>query len=319
MLSLTKISETAQTVTLGWTPVSGAVGYRFTAENQAKPSHTWNAQASSVKFSKGSAWYKVEALGVEESDTWPDATPPPPPPPTGGTPIEHFSDVVSANWGQPYINRWYRSGGNAYQPPPSSGNWPSISAEAIEEISTPHGPGFRFRIHAEMLGGTTGAKQVMLHDQNHYIPHSGWLGTKTELTFKIMFPSAGNQAVFYNPGYDDWNALMEVIGDTHVHNQIGINSQGKFYCRSWGHIHGDKAVGPQINRDQWYTHRWIKKWSYDADGLTQWYVDGTKYADWAGPSIEPGKKVSSFQWGYYSATPPTLTEVHYAGMRFINH
>ena len=36
------VSETATTLTLGWDPVPGADGYRFTAEKQAKPSHTWD-------------------------------------------------------------------------------------------------------------------------------------------------------------------------------------------------------------------------------------------------------------------------------------
>lgn len=76
-LTLSLISETSTTITLGWTPVPGCVGYRFTAETQAKPSHTWDPTKSTVKFSKGSSWYKVEALGVQEFDTWPDAAPPP--------------------------------------------------------------------------------------------------------------------------------------------------------------------------------------------------------------------------------------------------
>lgn len=80
MITLTKLSETSTTITLGWTPVVGCTGYRFTSENQAKPSHTWDASKSSVKFSKGSAWYKVEALGVEDEGSYPSVTPPPPPP-----------------------------------------------------------------------------------------------------------------------------------------------------------------------------------------------------------------------------------------------
>ena len=69
-MELRLVSETASTITLGWTPVAGA-GYRFTSEKQAKPSHTWDASRSSVRFAKGSAWYRVEALGVSESGTYP--------------------------------------------------------------------------------------------------------------------------------------------------------------------------------------------------------------------------------------------------------
>ena len=79
-LTLTKIAETNSTITLGWIPVPGAIGYRFTAEKQAKPSHTWDPTRDSVKFSKGSAWYKVEALGVAAVGQYPVIDPPPPPP-----------------------------------------------------------------------------------------------------------------------------------------------------------------------------------------------------------------------------------------------
>jgi len=75
MIVLSKISEDTSTITLGWTPVAAAIGYRFTAEKQAKPSHTWNAQASSVCFAKGSAWYRVEALGVDDQGEYPQVTP----------------------------------------------------------------------------------------------------------------------------------------------------------------------------------------------------------------------------------------------------
>ena len=75
-LTLTKIAETNSTITLGWIPVPGAIGYRFTAEKQAKPSHTWDPTRDSVKFSKGSAWYKVEALGVAAVGQYPVIDPP---------------------------------------------------------------------------------------------------------------------------------------------------------------------------------------------------------------------------------------------------
>lgn len=68
--------DTATTITLEWTPVPGAQGYRFSSEKQAKPSHTWDAARSTVKFAKGSAWYKVEALDVVEEGKWPAPEPP---------------------------------------------------------------------------------------------------------------------------------------------------------------------------------------------------------------------------------------------------
>jgi hypothetical protein len=307
-----QITDQGTKLKMTWTPDLSGQGYRFYVDGQAV-SRTFKAEAASTTFNKeaGSHRYGIQVMDVIpplEEVVYPSVTPP------VGTvhDIKTFADVKSNNWGQPYVNRWYHTPGtNAY--------WPSINAEAIEEILTAHGPGFRFRVTQEMQGGTTGAKQVMLHDQNHYISHTDFLGKTQEIQFKVMFPLS-NPNPWYNPGYDDWNALMEMIGDTNVHNQIGLNASGRFYCRSWGHIHGAKAVGPQAVRGQWYTLRWLKKWSYGADGLTQFYVDDVKYADWPGPSIEPNKKVSSFQWGYYSAPPPTgVTEIHYAGMKVIDY
>jgi hypothetical protein len=69
-LTLTKTAEDAGTITLSWTPVAG-VGYRFTSEQQVKPSHTWDPTRKSVKFAKGSAWYRVEALSVKEYGEYP--------------------------------------------------------------------------------------------------------------------------------------------------------------------------------------------------------------------------------------------------------
>lgn len=60
-LPLTKLSETQTTITFGWTPVEGCIGYRFSADGVRK-SHTWDSARSNVKFAKGSGVYKVEAL-----------------------------------------------------------------------------------------------------------------------------------------------------------------------------------------------------------------------------------------------------------------
>jgi len=60
-LPLTKLSETANTITLGWTPVQGCVGYRFFADGVRK-SHTWDPARAKVTFLKGPAVFKVEAL-----------------------------------------------------------------------------------------------------------------------------------------------------------------------------------------------------------------------------------------------------------------
>lgn len=80
-LPLRKLAEDATTITLGWDPVYGGVGYRFSREKGGgKASHTWDPSRSSVRFAKDSAWYKVDALTLAASGEYP---PPPPPPVTG--------------------------------------------------------------------------------------------------------------------------------------------------------------------------------------------------------------------------------------------
>ena len=80
-LPLTKLSETASTVTLGWLPPVGAVGYLFFADG--KRSSSLDGTRSSVKFAKGAAKYRVQALGVAAEGAYPPVVVPPPPP-SGG-------------------------------------------------------------------------------------------------------------------------------------------------------------------------------------------------------------------------------------------
>lgn len=74
-LELTKLSETASTITLGWTPVPGARGYLFRREGEPKISHTLDPLRSSVKFAKGSEWYEVQALMEGVVGRWPPEAP----------------------------------------------------------------------------------------------------------------------------------------------------------------------------------------------------------------------------------------------------
>jgi hypothetical protein len=72
-LPLTKISETTKNITLGWTPVL-CIGYVFYV-NGKRVSNTWNSVLSQVTFSKSpGAIYRVQAVGVNASGTYPPAT-----------------------------------------------------------------------------------------------------------------------------------------------------------------------------------------------------------------------------------------------------
>ena len=74
-LPLTKLGETASTITLGWTPPSGAAGYVFYAD--AKRSSTYDGTRSTVKFAKGATKYRVQALAVTAEGAYPSAVVPP--------------------------------------------------------------------------------------------------------------------------------------------------------------------------------------------------------------------------------------------------
>ena len=80
-LMLHVVAQTNTTITLGWTPVPGAVGYRFSragyvkADGSPRYSTTFDPTTSSVKFAKA-AWYQVEALGVVATDRYPPSNQP---------------------------------------------------------------------------------------------------------------------------------------------------------------------------------------------------------------------------------------------------
>lgn len=96
MITLRKVAEDASSITLGWDAVPGADGFRFTAEKQPKSSHTWDGARRSIKFSKGSAWYKVEALNVQDEGIW---TGDEQPPPTGWTVAPPQGQLTDRNGG----------------------------------------------------------------------------------------------------------------------------------------------------------------------------------------------------------------------------
>ena len=68
MLALVKLSETPKTITLGWTPVLGALGYEFLVDG-VRVSHTGDPLRSSVRFGKkaGSHSYGVRAFAPGEA------------------------------------------------------------------------------------------------------------------------------------------------------------------------------------------------------------------------------------------------------------
>lgn len=95
-MNVRKIAETATSITLGWDAVPGADGYRFYSAGVLR-SRTFDPSRRSVKFSKGQAPYKIEAvkLSVLDSGEYPAPKPPDPPP----TPTRKFLAPQTYNKG----------------------------------------------------------------------------------------------------------------------------------------------------------------------------------------------------------------------------
>jgi hypothetical protein len=100
-LLLTKLSETSSKITLGWTPVPGAIGYRYVFADGGKIPHTWDPNFRRVAslpacnniFDKARLPVRVEALGVEAAGEYPVSAPPPPPP--TGQPIPSSGRITA--------------------------------------------------------------------------------------------------------------------------------------------------------------------------------------------------------------------------------
>lgn len=92
-LELTKVAETASTITLGWTPPPGAQGYLFYAGGRR--SSTLDGSRSTVKFSKGLGPYRVQALGLIAEGTYPTATSPPA---SSGPTVITKGGTYTGNW-----------------------------------------------------------------------------------------------------------------------------------------------------------------------------------------------------------------------------
>jgi hypothetical protein len=74
------ITQDASTVTLGWDPVSGAEGFRFSRAGSEQRSHTWDGARTQVRFAKADS-YMVERIDTSVVGVYPGPPDPPPPPP----------------------------------------------------------------------------------------------------------------------------------------------------------------------------------------------------------------------------------------------
>lgn len=81
-LPLTKLAETATTITLGWTPPPGALGYVLYLDG-VRRSSSWDPGKNTWKVGKGDGVITVAALDTLAEGTYPPVVTPPPPPVSG--------------------------------------------------------------------------------------------------------------------------------------------------------------------------------------------------------------------------------------------
>jgi chitodextrinase len=261
-------------------------------------------------------------------------------PPTGsstgtGTALSSFSSFKNNAFGEApnghiFEHRWYSSdsGGTCSVWTGLSSTctaaWPDGSG--VSEVSTPYGPGFNMRAYS---GFKRASGALMgLADINHLVPTSGYLGTTTEISGNIMFPSAGNPKTSTQPtgfpAYGDWNVLWEFTQSSLVGNRIGIDATTaggpKLYVMTSDPSNpnapnGRKAWSPTIQFDRWYTFRWQIHWSNNSDGWVNFWWDGQQIASWTGRSINTSAGNPYVEMGWYGGDAQARNEVVWAGLQ----
>ena len=303
MLTLTKISETASKITLGWTPVPGAIGYRFqTSTSAPRWSHTWDATRSQVTFSKAD-WYKVEALGVEQAGEYPSADPPPPDPTDT---YQVFADLPNGPWDNYFFLQRFQ--GKTWTGRNETGTpWPDGSG-----IFNPSPGVFRFVNKGSVPVGSGNGIQIASKFGTAVVHQSG----------KVCFPQAGNPAGFQTYS-GDWNALGELVDGSHeIYNQWGVDAtQGAptIYVRTYKSqdvIQKFRAPTPTQFYDVDHTWRWEVKLSKGSDGYARFWFNGAQVMNYTGITADGAWNIPGWlQWGWYGDSPQHRNEVLYAEFR----
>jgi chitodextrinase len=261
-------------------------------------------------------------------------------PPTGsttgtGTALSSFSSFKNNAFGEApnghvFEHRWYSSDSGGACPvwtgiaSTCTTAWPDGSG--VSEVSTPYGAGFNMRAYS---GFKRASGALMgLADINHLVPTSGYLGTTTEISGHVMFPSGGNPKTSTQPtgfpAYGDWNVLWEFTQSSLVGNRIGVDATTaggpKLYVMTTDPANpnvrdGRKAWSPTLQFDRWYTFRWQIHWSNNSDGWVNFWWDGQQIAAWTGRSINSSAGAPYVEWGWYGGDAQARNEVVWGGLQ----
>lgn len=256
------------------------------------------------------------------------ATEVPPTPPPSGTAYDQFSDFDGYPTSRFFLNRLKPNSNDIFQNyagtvPAGQTNWPSTGGVAIDEISTSHGAGFRFRCNPEMIDPGQGASVKRTEISGALIDHmvfSGGLGSTDHWTFSCMFPSSGNPSGF--PGYARNNIIWQYhdngVGRLPFILSLDMSAgptNPKFAAVLLRYGGGEDVAfySPfYVQMNTWYTHTLETTWSSSGTGHFNWYLDGVQRANYSGRTMLAGDS-PYLQFGFYTVqTFNAANEVHFA-------
>jgi hypothetical protein len=233
-----------------------------------------------------------------------------------GVALDDFGDFKNNAFRSTMVNRWRTLTAPVWTPLGYTGeSWPS--GGGLWRVSTPHGPGFRFRATDEM-SIYSGAKAAQVADIDHLVDQHRYLGTVFDLRGKLMFPAVGNPQGF--PAHTSWNALWEFGPGLPSNNQFGINGlTNRIYVRTYrpgtSNDRRQAESRARIRYERWYDFRWQIRFSTGTDGFVNFWLDGVRIAKWTGATLPVGIEPPWIQWGFYSADSTPRNEVVYAALR----
>lgn len=328
-MELRKVAETANTITLGWTPPPD-VQVNILYDDRGRRS-TAGVQAKTAKFDKGHEPYEVAAVcrdgaGVFriELGTYP-AGPVTPAYTHRFATFDPSTDDVAA-----CLNRFSDAAHYWWVPgTPEGSPWPS--GGGIFPISTPHGPGFKLKVTEEMTYQNVSwasdiARFVAFHNTANF------RGQEQVWEWAWRWPSAENPAGWA----DEWttgegltfcvqNSVGPSVGHhLYLHKDAGQPLKVRFGRQDFVRADGNSwawTYGPAFPADTYVHNRLAIKWAADASGYIRAFSGtdpenlGEPWMSYDGPTLPLGWDV----WTVYMNVRTPNAFPHTNTLEWINH
>lgn len=238
--------------------------------------------------------------------TQPCSPPPPPPPPANAYVYDDFCDGTTP-WTKNVVNRWNTEPVGTdpfYACTDDFGTpWADGIGEVTENVSTPYGPGFKMVITNNM-DVSSGGRRGEMHDY----AHAGDFGDKQVWRGHLMLPSQS-----FAPN-TDWNVLWELKPDNNMGGSalggIGLDGSNERCAGPCLYVSNipcgvaqncrHRLTGPVIVPGHWYSWEYRVRWTDQADGYFEAYIDGVKLGRFDG-ATDLGRGGPVLQFGFYGA------------------